>query len=143
MKVIHSGHGVYTVEYHVCWITKYRRRILNPGVQGYLKKLFPKVLRSLPGVEIEVVGMEVDHIHLVMIIPPTVYIVSKVIGRIKQFTSSKLRKKFPWLKKVYWKEAVVWSPGYYVSTIGLDEKRIKKYVEWQGKQDSGQIQLKL
>lgn len=93
--------------------------------------------------KIEVVGMEVDHVHLVMIIPPTVYVVSKVTGRIKQFTSSKLRKKFPWIKKVYWEEPVVWSPGYYVSTVGLDEKRIKKYVEWQGRQDSGQIQLSL
>jgi len=47
-----SGHSVYRTEYHVVWIPKYRRRILNPGVKGYLEKLFPKVLESLPGCEI-------------------------------------------------------------------------------------------
>ena len=88
------------------------------------------------------VGMEVDHLHVVMVIPPK-YAVSDVIGGIKQFTASKLRKKFPWLRKVYWKEDVVWSPGYFVSTVGVDEEQIKKYVLWQGKKDSGQIRLRL
>lgn len=96
----------------------------------------------MPGVEIETVGMEEDHIHLVMVVPPK-YGVSNVVGKTKQFTAAKLREKFPWIKKVYWKEEVVWSPGYFVSTVGLDEEEIKKYVEWQGCQDSGQIQLRL
>ena len=42
----------YRTEYHIVWIPKYRRRILNPGVRGYLRKLFPKILRSLPACEI-------------------------------------------------------------------------------------------
>jgi len=48
-----------------------------------------------------------------------------------------------WLEKVYWKERVVWSPGYFVSTVGLDEKQITEYVRWQGHQDSGQAKLEL
>ncbi|MBM4448934.1 MAG: hypothetical protein FJ015_06845, partial [Chloroflexi bacterium] len=35
-----------------------------------------------------------------------------------------MREKFAWLEEVYWKERVVWSPGYFVSTVGLDEKQI-------------------
>jgi len=62
-----------------------------------------------------------------MIIPPK-YPVSRVVGRIKAQIASKLRKKFSWLSKVYWKENIVWSPGYFVSTIGLDEKAILEYV---------------
>jgi len=77
---------------------------------------------------------------MVMIIPPK-YAVSDVIKRIKGVTSNKLRKKLDWLKKVYWKEGVVWSPGYFVSTIGIDEKEIIKYVRWQQSQDSGQAKL--
>ncbi len=46
-----------------------------------------------------------------------------------------------WLKKVYWKEDVVWSPGYFVSTVGIDEEKILKYVEWQSRQDSGQMKF--
>ena len=124
------------------WIPKYRRRILNPGVRGYLSKLFPKVIRSLPGCEIIQQSIMVDHIHLVMVIPPR-YAVSDVIGRMKQFTASRLREKFAWLGKVYWKERLVWSPGYFVSTVGVDEEKILAYVKWQNRQDSGQAQLDL
>jgi len=86
--------------------------------------------------------IQIDHIHTVMIIPPK-YKVSEVISRIKAQTASKLRKKFSWLSKVYWKENIVWSPGYFVSTIGLDEKSILEYVRWQKTQDLGQAKLEL
>jgi putative transposase len=54
-----------------------------------------------------------------------------------------MREKFAWLEEVYWKERVVWSPGYFVSTVGLDERQITEYVRWQGGQDSGQAKLDL
>jgi len=134
------GHSVYRTEYHIVWIPKYRRRILNPGVRGYLHKLFPKVLKQIPGCEIVTMNIRVDHIHMVMIIPPK-YAVSEVMGIIKGMTSSHLRKKFEWLGKVYWKDNIVWSRGYFVATVGIDEEKIMKYVEWQGRQDSGQAKL--
>ena len=135
-----SGHSVYRTQYHVVWIPKYRRRILNPGLKGYYEKIQLKILRQMPGVEIEEQNILVDHIHSIMIIPPK-YAVSAVIGRLKGQSASMMRKKFDWLKKVYWKENIVWSPGYFVSTVGLDEKRIKQYVKWQADQDSGRAQL--
>ena len=137
-----SGHGAYRTEYHVVWITKYRRRILNPGVKGYLSKLFPKVMKTMPGCLIKEQNIQIDHIHMLIVIPPK-YAVSDVIGEMKQYTASKLREKFAWLEKVYWKERVVWSPGYFVSTVGLDEKQITEYVKWQSHQDSGQAKLDL
>ena len=137
-----SGHSVYRTEYHVVWIPKYRRRILNSGVKEYLNKLWVKILKGIPGVEIVEQNIQVDHIHTIMIIPPK-YSVSDVIGRIKGQSASKLRKKFTWLEKVYWNENIVWSPGYFVSTIGMNEDQIIKYVKWQGSQDSGQAKLVL
>ena len=142
MDIRLSGHGAYRTEYHIVWIPKYRRRILNPGVKGYFEKLFPKVLEKMPGCEVVEYNIQDDHIHMVMIIPPK-YAVSDVIGRMKGITSRKLRKKFSWLKKTYWKENIVWSPGYFVSTVGVDEERIIKYVKWQEQQDSGQAKLEL
>jgi putative transposase len=94
----------------------------------------------MPGVEIVEQNIQVDHLHTVMIIPPK-YAVSAVVGKIKQYTASQLREKFPWLAKVYWKERLVWSPGYFVSTVGIDEAKIIRYVKWQAKQDSGQAEL--
>ena len=140
MEIRLSGHGAYRTEYHVVWITKYRRRLLNPGVQGYLRKLFPKVLEELPGCEIVKQSIQPEHVHTVMIIPPR-YAVSDVIGRVKQQTASQLRKKFPWMGRVAWKETSVWSPGYFVSTVGIEERRILRYVEWQGRQDAGQTKF--
>jgi len=65
-----------------CYDCGYRRRILNPGVMGYLAKLFPKAVRNMPGCEIVSYDMQVNHIHMVMIIPSN-YSVSEVVGRLK------------------------------------------------------------
>lgn len=124
------------------WIPKYRHHVLNPGVKAYLVKLFPKVLEQMPGCEIVKHNIQPDHIHMVVIIPPK-YAVSDVVGKIKGMTSSELRKKFGWLKNRYWRENVVWSPGFFVSTIGVEEEEILKYVEHQGRQDSGQAKLEI
>ena len=137
-----SGHSVYRTEYHIVWIPKYRYRILNPGVRAYLEKLFPVVMKEIPGCEIVKYNIQPDHIHMVMIIPPK-YAVSTVVGKLKGITSSRLRKKFRWMKLRYSRENIVWSPGYFVSTIGVEEEMILKYVEYQGKQDSGQAKLEI
>ena len=142
METRHSGHAVYRTEYHIIWIPKYRRRILNPGIKGYLAKILPHVLETMPGCEILKCNIQVDHIHVIMVIPPR-YAVSDVIGRMKGMTASQIRKKFPWLKKLYWKENVVWSTGYFVTTIGVDEDKVMKYIRWQQSQDSGQAKLEL
>lgn len=75
---------------------------------------------------------------MIMIIPPK-YSVADVIGQIKAQSASRLRKKFSWLSKVYWN--IVWSPGYFVSTVGIDEQSIIKYVQFQESQDLGQAKL--
>ena len=135
-----SSHAAYRTEYHIVWISKYRRRVLNPGVRGYIRKVFPKILREMPGVEIIEMNIQDDHIHAIMIIPPK-YAVSEVMGRIKGRSASMIRKKFPWLARAYWKENVFWSPGYFVSTVGLNEDQILRCVSWQQSQDSGQAKL--
>jgi len=142
MEYIKTAHGIYYLQYHVAWVCKYRRRILNPGMCGYIRKLLPKLLRSMPGVEIETIGFDKDHLHMIVSIPPK-YSISSVMGKLKSQSASQLRKAFPWLNKVYWNENIVWSQGYFVSSVGVDEETIRRYVEYQGRQDSGQLHLKL
>ena len=142
MEYIKTAHSVYYLQYHVVWVCKYRRRILNPGTCGYVRKLLPKLLRSMPGMELKSIGFDKDHVHMVMSIPPK-YSISTVMENLKSQSASQLRKAFPWLAKVYWDENLVWSPGYFVSSIGVDEETVRKYVEHQGLQDSGQLHLKL
>ena len=142
MELRFSDHSAYRTEYHVIWIPKYRRRILNPGLATYLHRLFPKILREMPGVEFIEENIQQDHIHILMIIPPK-YAASEVIGKIKAKSASHLCQAFPWLNKVYWKENIVWSPGYLISTVGLDEAKILRYIRFQQDQDSGQAKLDL
>ena len=142
MEVRVSSHCAYRLQYHVVWVCKYRRRILKPGVREYLHKVLLGLQRSMAGVEIETIGFDKDHLHMVIVIPPK-YSISDVVGRLKSQSSSRMRKKFAWLEKVYWKENILWSPGYFVSSVGIDEATIKNYVERQGQEDSGQLREEL
>ena len=140
MKILQSGHGTYFAEYHIVWIPKYRRRILNHDVAAYLAQIFPKIFEMMPEAALVKVNIQIDHIHMVAIIPPK-YAVCDVVGMIKGKSSSLLRKRYQWLGRVFWKENIVWSPGYFVSTVGIDEAFILRYVEYQQHQDSGQCAL--
>ena len=142
MEVIRTAHSSYSLKYHVVWVCKYRRRILKPGVCSYIRKTLPHLLKSIPGVEIETIGFDLDHLHMIIVIPPK-YRISDVMGILKSRLASKMRKFFKWLEKVYWNENVVWSPGYFVSSVGLDEDVIQNYVKMQGQQDSGQLRIQL
>ena len=142
MEVKLSTHSAYRLQYHIFWVCKYRRKILKPGVCKYTHKLLLGLQRSMLGVELEAIGFDGDHIHMVLEIPLK-YAIADVVGQLKSQSASRLRKKFKWLGKVYWKENVVWSPGYFVSSVGVDEETIKNYVAHQGRQDSGQLRMEL
>ncbi len=87
-------------------------------------------------------GIDVDHVHIHMVIPPK-YSVSYVIETLKKNTSRQMRNKFRFLESVYWDSGGIWSKGFFVSTIGIDEKVIRRYVEKQGQEDTGQAELEL
>ena len=142
MKTYRSAHGVYRLQYHVVWVCKYRRKVLNPGVCKYFEWVLPKLLRKMPGVLVEEIGFDEDHLHMVMVIPPK-YSISDVMRDLKSQSTVYLRKKFVFLERVYWKEKIFWSPGFFVSSVGVDEETIMRYVRHQGQEDSGQIELDL
>ena len=130
MKARLLGHTVYKTEYHVVWVTKYRLPVLNAARRKYLSRLFPKILVKMPECEVVEYNILPDHIHMIMVIPPK-YSVKEVVGRLKGITSSRLRRRFPKLEKHYWQENVVWSPGYFVSTVGVEEDKVLRYVRHQ------------
>ena len=69
--------------------------------------------------------------------------VGSAVRVIKSNISVKLKEKFPFLKEVYWGTDGIWSEGYFVSTIGINETIIRNYIERQGAEDSGQAKLDL
>ena len=134
MELRHSGHSVYKTEYHITWITKYRRRILNPGVSEYLNRLFPKLLKQIPGVEIIEKNILVDHIHLVMVLPPK-YAVSSVIGFIKGKSAIAIARTFLGKERNF-NGANFWARGYAISTVGFNLEEVKKYIKEQEENDN-------
>ena len=135
-----QGHSVYYTRYHLVIATKYRRKILKDGFGEYLKKLVIGIGRRIPEIEIVEVNTDKDHIHMLLSIPPKLSI-SEVVKEIKAKTGLYMRRKFPFLDKVYWGRGGIWSRGYFVSTVGISESTIRKYIEMQGKEDSGQALL--
>jgi putative transposase len=86
------------------------------------------------GCEKKELNIHVDHIHLVVSVPPKVSI-SRMMGILKGKTAIKIFKSYPALKqKPYWGNHF-WSRGYCVDTIGLDEEKIRKYVKYQEDQE--------
>ena len=73
-------------------------------------------------------------------IPPKMS-VGSVVRLIKANTSRGIKEKFPSLKDIYWGTDGIWSEGYFVSTTGINEDVVRKYIEAQGKEDLGHIQL--
>lgn len=134
---------VYKTQYHLVWVTRYRRNILVPGIAEYLKKVLRGVREFHPDWFLEEIGVERDHGHLHMVIPPK-DAVSKVVETLKSVTSRQLKEKFPHvLSKVYWDGGGVWARGCFASTVDINEATIRQYVQHQGEQETGQAQLEL
>jgi putative transposase len=142
MKYKKQAHCVYYCEYHLVFSTKYRRRIFNEGIFAYFNERLKEIQRHYPELEIIEVNHDEDHVHLLVSIPPKMN-VSSAVRIIKTNMSVKLKEKFPFLKKVYWGTDGIWSDGYFVSTVGINEQVIKRYIEMQGAEDTGQAQLEL
>jgi len=89
VKLKKLAHTVYRTQYHIVWITRYRRKILVKGVRNYLKIKLKEIRKYYPEWEYIEIGINSDHVHLYMIIPPK-YAVSKVVETIKKNTSRSL-----------------------------------------------------
>lgn len=141
MEIRLSAHGAYHHQYHLVWIPKYRKRVLKGDLKDFLAKRLGEIQAYHPDIEVEQFSIQVDHVHLVAVIPPK-YPVSAIVAKIKANTSREIRQRFPWLKQVYWRNEF-WSVGFFSSTVGIDEAVIKRYVEFQEKMDTEQFTLQL
>ena len=133
---------VYKCDYHIVISTKYRKKIINEGVFEFVKIKLKEIRKYHPEIEYKEINQDEDHIHILISIPPKMS-VGSVVRKMKSNTAREVKKRFKFLKKVYWGTESIWSKGYFVSTVGIDEKIIKRYIEFQGKEDSGQAKLEL
>ena len=122
-------HVVYRCDYHIVFVPKYRFRVLT-GAVAELVEHDIQVLSEWREVKVWELSVQADHVHLVCSIPPKLS-VSKFLGLLKGKLAIKLFKSYPKLrKKPYWGNHF-WARGYFVSTVGVDEEMIRRYVRHQ------------
>ena len=130
------SHTLYQCKYHIVFCPKYRYRILTGDVGAYVTQEIYRLCAQKDGVEVLEANVQADHVHIVLSIPPK-HGVSKVMGFLKGKLALRVLNHFPILRKHYWGNHL-WSRGYCVSTVGLDEVKIRKYVQWQEAQEKHQ-----
>lgn len=123
-------------------VTKYRRKIFNEGIFTYFDKRLEELRKYHLEIEFIEVNHDEDHVHLLVSIPPKMS-VGSVVRKIKANLARDMKQKFPFLKKVYWGTDSIWSGGYFVSTVGVNEQVIREYIKKQGEEDAGQVKLEL
>lgn len=136
----HLNHSTWECKYHVVFTPKYRKKVLY----GHLSKELKDVLHRLAGQKeciIEEGYLMPDHIHMLISIPPKLA-VSHVVGFLKGKSSIWIAQNVSGKQKNFVGHKF-WSRGYFVSTVGLDEEIIRKYIQNQEVDDKRIDQLNL
>ncbi len=127
------SHSIYECKYHVVFCPKYRYKILKGEIGDYVNNAVYQLLGYKDGVEVMELNVQEDHVHLVMSVAPK-YSLSDIMGYLKGKLALRMFERYEQLGKRYWGRHL-WSRGYCISTVGLDEEKIRKYVKWQEKKE--------
>lgn len=127
------SHSIWLCQYHIIFCPKYRYKVLEGISEVFVRNQLYRLCAQKDQVHITEVNIQPDHVHLLLSIPPK-YSVSEMMGFIKGKLARALFTQQEELTKVYWGKHL-WSRGYCVSTVGLDEDKIRKYVKWQQQRD--------
>ena len=133
MRTKSLSHSVYRHLYHIVWGTKRRKKYLKEYVKQGLIKSFQSTIEKYPTLQIDLVNVNEDHVHIQIEIPPNIS-VSKAVQALKQHSSFDLKKKYKFIDRMYLENSI-WGVGYFSSTVGLNEKQIRKYIEYQEQQE--------
>jgi len=133
-------HSKWDCKYHVVWIPKYRKKKLFEGLRPRLGEIFHELARQKES-RIEEGHLLVDHVHVLISIPPK-YAVSSVIGFIKGKSAIHIARNFLGKRRNFVGESF-WARGFYVSTVGLDEEFVRGYIKHQENEDQRIDQLQL
>ena len=134
------SHTKWDCKYHIIFTPKYRRKVIYAKVKRDIREIIKKLCKY-KGVEIIEGHMMPDHIHLLVSIPPKLS-VSDFMGYLKGKSTSMIYERHANMKYKYGGKHF-WATGYYVSTVGLDEKKIQTYIKNQELEDQIEDQMNL
>jgi putative transposase len=124
-----GSHTVYDIKYHIVWITKYRKAVLRGEIGLRLRELIRQTCEA-EEVYIEKGHIAVDHVHLLLSVPPSIA-VSDLVQRLKGRSSRKMLDEFGELRRQFWGQHL-WARGYFVASSGnVTDEIIAQYIEMQ------------
>ena len=134
-RLYRLSHSIYCCRYHLVWTPKYRDRVMT---SSYIKQEFTRIFKLIAnwkGLVIHEIHIADDHIHIYITIPPK-YSVAYAVSILKGKSSAWIKKKN---KKI--PQGTFWCRGYFISTIGITETAIRKYIQNQEKLQTNQLVL--
>ena len=132
------AHTKWMCKYHIVFSPKYRRKVIYNQIRTDIGEIL-RTLCQYKGIEIQEGHLMPDHVHLLMSIPPK-YSVSSVMGYLKGKSALMIFERHANLKYKYGNRHF-WCEGYYVSTVGLNEETIRKYIAEQEQRDQAMDRL--
>ena len=140
-EVKHTAHSSYRCEYHIVFAPKYRRKVIYGKIKADIGVIMRKLCNEL---KVEILEAEAcpDHIHMLVSIPAYMSI-AQFVGTLKSKSALMIFDRHANLKFKYGNRSF-WCRGYYVDTVGKNEKMIREYIRNQLEEDlaSDQISLK-
>ena len=125
-----TSHCKYLIQYHIIWCPKFRFSVFKGDIENALKQILQKICDAY-NYHIKALEVMPDHIHIFVDVPQTVA-PCDVARTLKSISAIELFKVFPQLKQFYARCGVLWSRGYFVSTVGyISEAAVMKYIEEQ------------
>ena len=135
MGIRRTKHAVYDLKYHLVWIPKYRKNILNGDIAGYLKEVFNHIAEEY-GFAIDTMEVVEDHVHIFLEAPPR-YSPADVVQLMKSISAREMFKKYPKIRRQLW-AGELWNDGYFVRSVGDNDTAdiIRKYIKYQSHEDN-------
>ena len=124
-----GAHTQYDLQYHVVWITKYRKKILRGKIANRLKVL---LIQGCSAKKIVIIkgSIQPDHVHLLISAPASLS-VAQIMQYLKGRSSKKMQEEFPKIRKQFWGQHM-WATGYFCRTVGtVTNEIIREYINNQ------------
>jgi putative transposase len=131
-KYHHASHSKYMIKLHFVFAIKYRKKLLKDVIDADMKQILFEIAEQ-KGFNIDTMQSDIDHIHILVDIPPTKSAFD-IVNSLKSISTFRIYKKHRVeLKKHFWAENTFWSNGYFVCSTGdASTETIRKYIEEQG-----------
>ena len=130
MKLDRNHHSVFLMHYHLILVVKYRRNVINDAISERLREIFESIAPNY-NITVEEWNHDGDHIHVLFKGHPNTGL-SKFINAYKSASSRLMKKEFPQIRKILWKE-MFWSRSFcLLTTGGANIDTIRQYIETQG-----------